>query len=331
MLAAAAFIWIFLGRTKRRYEFTAVYWLACGLGVWLCLYLPIEEIIPTAILIVGVLSLLFAFVPVWRYHRAKARAWPDHLQRLTVPFELCGGILTSITALALILFFLGLCYLTSPNAARGCCFMGVSLLLLVQYDFRAESALAGMVLITLAVVSAFLDLFRMTGQSPTTILNMVIIPLAYMSFHWVWLGKVWKKQILDGEPLTTSAKMVHLTRHIGVMLLSFSTLLAIKLALWPMMPVASGADDSIDRFFLMIIAYAVLLGSNFWLAINLRLVSLVALAALNIFGTAMAFITRNPGFFHRVFWPNWHYVVAGYLVVVLVVILCLRKKIPSPQ
>jgi hypothetical protein len=331
MLVAAAMIWIFLGRSKRGYEYTAVYWLACGVGVWLCLYLPLEWIIPTAILAIGVLSFLFAFLPVWRSLRAKAGAWPHHLPILLVPYKLHGGILTSITALALVVFFLGLCYITSPNAARGCFIMGASLLLLVQYDFRSESALAGMVLVTLAVVSAFLDLFHGAGQSPTTILNMVIIPLAYMSFHWIWLGTVWQKQIIDGRPLTTSAKMVHLTRHMGTMLLGFSTLLAIKLALWPMMPAASGADDSPSRYLLMTLAFAILLVSNFWIAFKMRLVSLAALAALNIFGTAMAFITRNPGFFHRIFWPHWHLFVAGYLFAVLVAVLVLRKKYSQPS
>jgi hypothetical protein len=160
---------------------------------------------------------------------------------------------------------------------------------------------------------------------------MVIIPLAYMSFHWIWLGTVWQKQNIDGRPLTTSAKMVHLTRHVGTMLLGFSTLLGIKLALWPMMPAASGADDSPSRYLLLILAFAILLASNFWMAFKMRLVSLGALAVLNVFGAAMAFITRNPGFFHRTFWPHWHFFVAGYLFAVLVTVLLLRKKYSQPS
>lgn len=35
MLAVAAGTWLVLGRSRKGYQVTSVYWLGCGLGVWL--------------------------------------------------------------------------------------------------------------------------------------------------------------------------------------------------------------------------------------------------------------------------------------------------------
>ncbi|MFA5864993.1 MAG: hypothetical protein WC975_09940 [Phycisphaerae bacterium] len=327
MLGVSALIWIFLGHHRKGYEITSLYWLACCVGVWGCLYLPIWRIIPSAMLVIGIISFLFAYLPMRRHRRLWKRAWPDHLENLVKSYQPPGGLTTSVTALSLMIFFLGLCYLTSAMTARSSFIMGVALFILVRSDFRLESALAGMVLITLAIISAFLDLFKVSGQSPPTILNMAIIPMAYMSFQWIWLGRVWQGQIIDGKPLTISARMVHLTRHVGVMMLGFSTLLAVKLALWPMMPVATEPDNSTQRFILMGLAYGILLGSNIWMWLRLQRFSLGVLAALNIFGAAMAVLTRFPGFFHRVFWPYWFEVAVIYTIVAMTLLLVFRRKI----
>jgi len=317
MLAAAAIIWIFVGRNRRGYDRTAAYWLACGTGIWLCLYLPLPWVIQSAMLVIAGVSFLFAFVPVWQYHRRRSRAWPEHLEELGRPFKPPGGLITSVTSLSLLVFFLGLCYITSVQAARSCLLMGVSLLLLVQYDFRVEAALAGMVLVSLGIVSAFLDLTGAAGKPMPTILNLVIIPLAYLAFHWIWLGNLWRAQIIDGVPLTAAARLVHLTRHVGIILLSFATLLAVKLALWPLMPAASVLDNGTARFVLLGVAFGVLLAGNVWIGRPLRGVSLEALAAMNFFGLAVAYLTRMPKFFHEVVQPNWHWMILGYLLVVL--------------
>ncbi len=326
MLMAGAAIWIVLGRSKRGYEITSAYWLMCGLGIRLCLYLRLESIIPSALLVISGISFLFAFVPMWYCNRQRKRAWPNHLERLTRSYMPPGGLTTSITGLALLVFFLALCYITSVHAARACFLMSVSLLLLIQYDYRAESAMAAMVLMSLAVVSAFLDMAGASGKSSPAILSLVIIPLSYLSFHWVWLGKVWSQQIIGSEPLTTSARMVRLTRHIGVMLLGFSTLLAVKLALWPLMPASDGFDNSTTRFLLMAVAFFFLLGSSFWMWVGFGLPTMGGLAMLNVFGAGVAFVTRMPKFYHEVFQPNWLVISVGYVGLTLMVAFLVGRR-----
>jgi hypothetical protein len=319
MLVAAAGTWIFLGRTRAGYKVTSVYWLVCALGIWLCMYLPVGWVIPAAVFMIALLSFVFAYVPIgvhkWRWFHA----WPDRLELLTERYQPPSGLVTSMTGLSLVVFFLCLCSLCSWGSAVSSFLLGVSLLVLVGYEYRPEAGLAGLVLLSLSFVSGFLALTGASGATPPTVVNLVLIPLAVMAFFWIWLGVVWEQQILEGRPLTTSARLVPLTRHVGMMLLGFSALLGVKLALWPIMPAVSGYDNESGRFVLMGLAFPILLACNFGIAKRMRLSSLGVLAAMNVFAMFMAYVTRFPGFFKRVFVPNWQILVVGYLVMAIVV------------
>lgn len=335
MLAAAAIIWIFVGRTRKGYQFSSVYWLCCGMGIWLSLYRPVDAIVPTVILILTLLSFVFAVVPTWIYKYRWLHAWPGRLENLNQTYQVPGGIITSLTAIALLVFFLGLCSLTSISTAAGSTIMGMSLLTLFHYDpHRLEAALAGMVMITLAVVALFLVVTGAGAYSSQTILNLVLIPVAYMSFHWIWLGWMWQQQILAGKPLSTAARLVPLTKHVGIMMLGFATLLGIKQSLWPIMPIGS-IDNAPSRLILIGVFALVLLGSNVWIWRTLKLFSLGLLLAMNVFSIAMAFLVRFPKFFWQHFEPNWRWAVGGYIFVVLLVGWMIsrrdaRKKMSNP-
>jgi hypothetical protein len=326
MLAAAAMIWIFVGRTRKGYQFSSVYWLCCGMGIWLSLYRPVDAIVPTVILILSILSFIFGVIPSWVYKYRWLHAWPGRLENLNDAYQVPGGVITSLTAISLLVFFFGLCSLSSLATAMGSAILGMSLLTVFHYDsHRLEAALAGMVMITLAVVSLFLVLTGAGSYSSQTILNLVLIPVAYMSFHWIWLGCVWEQQILNGKPLTTAAKLVPLTKHVGIMMLGFATLLGIKQSLWPIMPVGS-FDNTPSRLILIGIFSLVLLGSNFWIWKTLRLFSLGMLLAMNVFSVSMAFLTRFPGFFKQHFEPNWRWVISGYILIVLLIGLMISRR-----
>lgn len=332
MLAASALIWIFVGRTQKGYQFSSVYWLCCGMGIWLSLYRPVEWVVPTVIFILSLLSFVFAGVPIWVYKWRWLGAWPGRIEELNTVYRVPGGVITSVTAISLLVFFLGLCYLTSMVTVLGSFILGISLLMLFHYDHRLEAALAGMVLMTLSFVSLFLVLTGARAHSSTTILNLVLIAVAYMSFHWIWLGCLWQQQILNGKPLTTSARLVPLTKHVGVMMLGFATLLGIKQSLWPIMPTGS-FDNAPGRLILIGIFSLVLLGSNFWIWKKMKLFSLGLLLAMNVFSVGMAFLTRFPGFFKQYFEPNWRMAIGGYILLVLLigltVSMCRSRNNPS--
>jgi hypothetical protein len=313
MLAASALIWIFVGRTHKTYQLSSIYWLCCGMGIWLSLYRPVNWVVPTVIFILSLLSFVFAVVPVWVCKWRWLHAWPDHLENLTAEYKVPGGIITSLTTISLLVFFLGLCFLTSIATAVGSLLLGISLLTVFHYDNRLEAALAGMVLITLSIVSLFLVATGANSRSSQTIFNLALIMVAYMAFHWIWLGCVWQQQILNGKPLTTAARLVPLTKHVGIMMLGFATLLGIKQALWPIRP-AGTFDNTPERLILIGVFSLVLLAANLWILKKMRLFSLGLLLVMNVFSVSMAFLTRFPAIFKQYFEPNWRIIIIGYLI-----------------
>ena len=334
MLAASAVIWIFVGRTHKGYQISSIYWLCCVMGIWLSLYRPVERIVPTVIFILSFLSFIFAVIPVWIYKWRWLGAWPGHLHNLSASYQVPGGLITSLTAISLLVFFLGLCYLTSFVTVAGSLLIGMSLLTVFHYDDRLEVALAGMVMITLSIVSLFLALTGARSCSAPTVLNLVLIVVALMSIHWIWLGRIWQQQRVNGKPLTTSARLVPLTRHVGIMMLGFATLLGIKQSLWPIMPVG-GFDNAPGRLILIGIFSLVLLASNFWIWRKMQLFSLGLLLVMNVFSVGMSFLTRFPGFFKQYFEPHWPLVMGGYFLVVILMGLILsirrRRKMVWPE
>jgi len=332
MLATAAAIWISVGSRAKSSKITALYWLTCGLGLWLTIYLPwavsgragmisspgasltdeasdyVYWILPGSATMISAVSLLFAAVPIWAHNRRRKQSWPDRLDDLLADYRPPAGMITSMTALSLLVFFLALCHITSIYSVFCGLMMGVALLLLVGYVFRPEAALAGVVLLSLSVVCAFL-VVSVAGPRPVpTIVNLVVMALACLAFFWIWLGRVWRQQILPDGPLTTAARMVPLTVHAGVMMLGFGSLLLLKLSVWPRLRVVGALDNGLPRFALLAVAGLLLLLANFWIAAKLRSKLLGLLLIFNLGALTIGYLVRMPVFLYHVvrpYWPVW--------------------------
>ncbi len=333
MLMAGAIIWIFVGRKRKDYQIVSLYWLGCGLSIWLSLHLPTRLIIPVSMFAISVLSFLWASVPVVLHNRKYNNAWPGNLEILTQRYKPVAGLITSISAMALMIFFLGLCYIASFITVICSTLMGISLLICVHYEFRAESAMAGLVLISQAIVSCFIALFLAFGidGSVATIVNLTIIPLAILSAFWIWLGKIWAGQKIDGKPLTTTAKMAFLTSHIGVMLLGFATLMGVKLSFWPIISSVSNWDNSSLRFVLIAIAYLTLILANMKIASYFHSFSLTVLVIINLFCACLAFATRLPVFFKNYFLPHILSIASGFSLAVIIIAIIFQIKSSQPE
>jgi len=118
---------------------------------------------------------------------------------------------------------------------------------------------------------------------------------------------------------------------VGIMLLGFSTLLSVKLALWPILPAASVSDTHTNRFILMGVSYGILLGSTIWISRRLASPVMWGLIGMNVYGTILAFVIRT-GFFYRVFWPNWMAITGIYVAFFFAIVLLYRfviRPVPS--
>jgi hypothetical protein len=320
MLIAAMGIWLILGRKKKGYAYTSLYWLVCSFGIWVVLHRPIEKIIPSALLTISLVSFIFSYIPIFIFKRRVSRSWPERLEDLTLSYKPPEGLISSITGLSLFVFFLGLCYITSATTARASVLIAISIFLSIRYEYRPESAMAGIMLFSLGVISGVLDGFGSIAVNTATLINLVIISISILSLVWTWLGGYWEKQIIHGNPLTTTAKMVTLTRHVGIILLGFSTILFIKLSLWPLMKMVRMFDNSSERFILLAVAIILLLVMNLWIFFRLRSIILGFLLLLNIYMAVLAYLVRFPEWFHCIFKPNWPKYTLPYFALGLIVL-----------
>jgi len=331
MLLAAASIWLIWGRERHGFKVTAVYWLACGVVTLAVLYLPRDRVLPGAAIAIAAVTMVFAYLPYWRYKRRRNRVVPDQLEMLMIPFRPAPGLTTSTTALALLVFFINLCYVTSVSSVAAAAMMGIALLILVGHGFREESAFAGIILISEAIVCCVLVVCVGPGPVvPATVINLVIIILSILALFWIWLGAVWTQQIIDGQPLTTAARMVPLTVHAGMMMLGFASLLLFKLAIWPELPMVSGFDNGATRLVLLALAGLLVLGVNFWIAARRPSAILGLIFALNLFAVMLAYLVRWPWLKGYVIMPYLSIWVVGVgLVYLLLAVMFYRRNHPG--
>lgn len=326
MFVIAAALWIVFGRKRHEYRVTAVYWLGCGIGLWLVFHLyqlgrlRLDQILPVSAAAISIVSLSFVALPVWRNRQRRNRAWPDRLEDLLIEYRPSSSLVTSMTGMALVVFFLALCQVTSLISAVSALMMGLALLIVVEHLFRLEAALAGLVHLSLAIVSGVLVvcvLFGVRTESIPTLMNIVVIVLALLAFLWIWLGLVWGQQILAGRPLTTAGRLVPLTVHVGTMLLGFASLVLLKITLWRKIPAVHGWDNDLVRLVLLGIAGVLVLASNFWIAKKFSSRTLGYLLIFNIVSIILAYALRWPWLFNWQIIPYWPLWLAGLSAVIL--------------
>ena len=310
MMVVATLLWFLSGKTHPGYRTTAVYWLFCGIAMWMLVTLrPADltsnQMLPASGLVISAVSLLFVGLPILVNHRQRNRAWPTRLDQLLVRYRPPSSLITSMTVLSLVVFFLAISHITSLTSLAAALMMGLALLLVVDKSFRLEAAFSGMIHISLALACTVLVLSGGSSRSIPTLMNIAIIVLGCLSFHWMWLGGVWQQQVLEGKPLTTAARMIPLTKHAGVMLLGFGSLLLLKLALWRKMPAVHDWDNSLDRLLLLGIAGLLILLVNYCVAVRLSSPILGYLLIFNLAAFNLAYLFRWPWFLNYAVWPYW--------------------------
>ncbi len=277
--------------------------------------------------LLSIISLIFVYLPAILHRYRYNSAWPDNLENLLQNFTYGKGMRLSLMVVGLYVFTSSLFYITTLYSAIASLLIGIALLELIKFDYHQDTALLGMVLLSLSVVSLFVNIcLRLIPYTIPGVLNLIMIILSYLSFHWSWLGRVWETQIVDKKPITTTAKLVYLTRHISIMLIGFASLLSLKLSVWPLLSIVDNWDNSFDRLVLIVIGYTVLILSNLWLSKRFKSFSLSVLTVVNIFCGVTAVIVRLPRAFEQYFLPNLEYVLIAFIIslVMLVVVFYLN-------
>lgn len=321
MFFVAAWLWVFFARRATGFRITSLFWMTCAVTVRMSLFLPIEFVLPAAQAALAVGSLLFVMVPVILARRRYLRAWPDHLDWLAQKPPLAPALGSSIIVVAIVVLFIGLCYLPRWFTCITVGIQAGALLGVAHLRYSPEAALAGMVMVSLAVISALLAITVGTDGTVPWILNVALFGIAALAFFWVWLGKVWRQQIIEGQYLTTAARMVVVTGHVGVMLLGVATLVSIKLTLWPLMPRVADWDFTIARMVAGPLAVAMLAVVAGWIAQQTNRINLGYLTLLNVACLVGLVVVRVPGLLYHRFVPHWPVWIMGWCIIMAMVSL----------
>jgi len=313
MLFVAAWLWVFFGRSTAGYKITSVYWLGCGLCLWLAGYLlPVRLVLPIVMAGLSTVSLGFVLAVTFRAKYRWLRSWPENLQHLHHRARIPPALASSLIAVAVFVLFMGLCYLTTWFTCILVTLQAIALLVAAGIEYRDELAIVGMSLLSLAVISALLVVTIGKGAAVPSMLNVMLFALACLAFFWVWLSRVWLQQIINGQPLTTAARMIGIATHMGIILLGTATLVAIKLALWPKMPGVADWDSSSTRLIAGSLAIGLLIMVAAWIARKLDRVNLGLLAVMNLVCLIALNVIRIEDWLSSGFVPHWPLWVIGF-------------------
>jgi len=320
MVVVAAWLWVFFGRSIEGYQITSVYWLACGLSLWLAgRLLPTEQVLPAVLTALPVISIVLVYGLTLRVHHRWLRAWPENLQWLHQRPKIPPALAGSLISVSIFVLFVGLCYMTTWFTCILVTFQAVALLIAADLDYRDELAIIGFSQVSLALISALLALTVGKGAEVPSILNVILFAMAFLAFLWSWLSRVWKQQIIDGQPLATAGKMTGIATHMGIIVLGIGTLLSIKLVMWPLSMMVVGWDNDPGRMIAGPIAIGLMVLAGIWSAGRLQRVNLALLALINLAALIMLFVVRVEGLLSNGFRPYWPVWIIGWAAVMGVI------------
>lgn len=236
MLVIGAAVWIWL-RPKGG-SLAAVYWLTCGLSLWVMLIVPLPGegvyALPAFQLCLAVVTLAACAADGIRVRRRRARAVPDHLEYLLERPVQRASLQTSVLVGGLLQLFLSLVFLNFVTSAVALLITAVGMLILAARDYREDLVIAAFSQITTAVVSAAVVLSHVSEV--VNVLNVCIGSLAVMAFVWSWFGPFWSQQLIDGRPFTPTGRMIGATLHMRALCVGVALAVAVQFAAWPALP-----------------------------------------------------------------------------------------------
>lgn len=246
---------------------TALFWTLCFGCLWGSLTVRPAAALPVAgagavgvmdsgwsrVLLVGVAGVVAAFAwgQGWRYASRRRGALPDKLHVLLSDYPHWPGFRYSVGVVSIVL--IGLACLNADwwPTVVSCGVAAAAVFYLVHRQWNENLADAAAGLATLAVTAMFICLAsepqRELADRFPVYFNMAVVGMALMTALWHWLARFWKQQLLDGEPWTTTGRMIVIARRFGFIVAGLTIVVALQLAVWPLLPMVHVTDDSAGR------------------------------------------------------------------------------------
>jgi len=179
----------------------------------------------------------------WRW----ACAWPDRLEALIQRRPRRPGLrqaigIASMTVLVLGVFhilivpvhFRTAAIITFASAVAVSC----SAFQLAHVEWSVNLGLVGVATATLAGAAFGLIVYpvdtsrELSGQTPI-LLNTVLIGVIFMAWLWHWLPSVWRQQLDENRPWTTTGRLLPEALRAGYFVGALAVMLSLLMSVWP--------------------------------------------------------------------------------------------------
>ena len=301
---------------------TVQLWTAVLFILWACLLYPpfrmnasgaFERTSGTLLLLASLSMVLTGAVLVegWFANHRRTDAEPSTVSRRETP-----GFTASCGVLALVIIVLTCYHLLVPVRTMwggfrgstlsvfvsGAVAAGGSLLLLDRSwsDNLADAALglASLSLCGLAML-AVPSLPTSLAERYPMMFNAMIVGLTLATGLWVWFSCVRPAQLDDGEPRTTTARLIPHAQRFAFLSAALALVAGAMMTYWPRQRSIAGMDDSLGRITAGFAAHLFLILVMLWCSRRLRRVTFHLLTVMSVVSTAGFIIIRMAPFASR--------------------------------
>ena len=179
--------------------------------------------------------------------RRWAHAWPDRLETLIERPPRRPGLRQAIGIVSMSVLVLGVFHIlivpvhfrtaaiiTFASAVVVSC----SAFQLAHVDWSVNLGLVGVATATLAAAAFGLivypvDTSRELSRQTPILLNTVLIGVIFMAWLWHWLPSVWRQQLDENRPWTTTGRLLPEALRAGYFIGALAVMLSLLMSIWP--------------------------------------------------------------------------------------------------
>jgi hypothetical protein len=253
--------------------------------------------------------LAFVWIGEILHRRRWVRSWPHRLHVLMEPRPRRPGLRQAIGVVSMTVLVLGVFHIlivpvhfrtaaaiTFASAVAVSC----AAFQLAHVDWSVNLGLVGAATATLAAAAFGLiiypvDTSRELSEQTPILLNTVLIGVIFMAWLWHWLPSIWRQQLHENRPWTTTGRLLPEVLRAGYFVGALAVMLSLLMSLWPHLGMyVMTRDDTPGRWVAGLLTNAMLIGVLAWSARSAGKTTVVWLALLAVVVAGAFVVARLP-------------------------------------
>ncbi|HUW84833.1 MAG TPA: hypothetical protein VMZ31_18790 [Phycisphaerae bacterium] len=256
------------------------------------------------------------------HRRRWAHPWPGQLEALIQQRPRRPGLRQAIGIVSMTVLVLGVFHIlivpvhfrtaatiTFASAVAVSC----ATFQLAHVDWSVNLGLVGVATATLAGAAFGLIIYpvdtsrELSGQTPI-LLNTVLIGVIFMAWLWHWLPSVWRQQLHENRPWTTSGRLLPEALRAGYYIGALAVMLSLLMSIWPHLGLyVLTRDDAPGRWVAGLVTNTMLIGVLAWSARSAGKTTVAWLTLLAVVVGGAFVVARLPyggaGSAAMTYWP----------------------------